>query len=123
MNLESLDARLAGTRFTGHGQLLASVTSTNDALQALASAGAPEGTFLIAGEQTAGRALLDNMDLPTMRLAVQQADGRIELEASGGLRPGNLRAVAETGVDCLSLGWLTHSSPAADLAMETEPQR
>ena len=69
----------------------------------------------------AGRALLDNMDLSTMRETVERADGRIELEASGGLRPGNLRAVAETGVDCLSLGWLTHSSPAADLAMETEP--
>jgi nicotinate-nucleotide pyrophosphorylase (carboxylating) len=68
----------------------------------------------------AGRALLDNMDLETMRAAVTSADGRIELEASGGLQPGSLRAVAETGVDCLSLGWLTHSVKAADLAMETE---
>jgi nicotinate-nucleotide pyrophosphorylase (carboxylating) len=68
----------------------------------------------------AGRALLDNMDPRTMRRAVARAAGRIELEASGGLRPGGLRAVAETGVDCLSLGWLTHSAPAADLALETE---
>jgi nicotinate-nucleotide pyrophosphorylase (carboxylating) len=69
----------------------------------------------------AGRALLDNMDLETMKEAVRRAAGRIILEASGSLRPGNLRAVARTGVDCLSLGWLTHSAPAADLAMETEP--
>ncbi len=71
----------------------------------------------------AGRALLDNMDLETLRQAVALAAGRIVLEASGGLRPGQLRAVAETGVDCLSLGSLTHSTFAADLAMEMEPQR
>jgi nicotinate-nucleotide pyrophosphorylase (carboxylating) len=68
----------------------------------------------------AGRALLDNMDLETMREAVRRGASRIVLEASGGLRPGNLREVAETGVDYLSLGWLTHSAPAADLAMEME---
>ena len=73
-----------------------------------------------AVEAGAGRALLDNMDLDAMREAVAFAKGKIELEASGGLRPGNLRAVAETGVDCLSLGALTHSSRSADLAMETE---
>ncbi len=68
----------------------------------------------------AGRALLDNMDREAMAEAVRLADGRIVLEASGGLRPGDLRRVAETGVDYLSLGWLTHSAPAADLAMELE---
>ena len=74
-------------------------------------------------EAGAGRALLDNMDLRTMRRAVELAGGRIVLEASGGLRPGGLRAVAETGVDCLSLGWLTHSAPAADVALEMEAPR
>jgi nicotinate-nucleotide pyrophosphorylase (carboxylating) len=69
----------------------------------------------------AGRALLDNMDLATLRQAVERARGRIVLEASGGLRPGALRAVAATGVDFVSLGSLTHSSPAANLAMEMEP--
>ncbi len=69
-------------------------------------------------EAGAGRALLDNMDLPTMRAAVELAGGRILLEASGGLRPGSLRAVAQTGVDFLSVGWLTHSAPSADVAME-----
>jgi len=71
-------------------------------------------------EAGAGRVLLDNMDLDEMRQAVIAADGRIVLEASGGLRPGKLRAVAQTGVDYLSLGYLTHSAPAADLAMEME---
>jgi nicotinate-nucleotide pyrophosphorylase (carboxylating) len=69
----------------------------------------------------AGRALLDNMSLPLLRSAVEKAKGKIVLEASGGLCPGTLRAVAETGVDFLSLGWLTHSAPAANLAMELEP--
>lgn len=69
----------------------------------------------------AGRALLDNLDPRTMREAVRLAAGRIVLEASGGLKPGKLRVVAETGVDFLSLGWLTHSVPAVDLAMEMEP--
>ena len=68
----------------------------------------------------AGRALLDNMTVPQMAQAVRFAAGRIELEASGGLKPGQLRAVAETGVDAMSLGWLTHSAPAADLAMEMD---
>jgi nicotinate-nucleotide pyrophosphorylase (carboxylating) len=66
----------------------------------------------------AGRALLDNMSIDGLREAVRRGKGRIVLEASGGLRPGRLRAVAETGVDFLSVGWLTHSVPAADLAME-----
>jgi nicotinate-nucleotide pyrophosphorylase (carboxylating) len=69
----------------------------------------------------AGRALLDNMSLPLLRSAVEKAKGKIVLEASGGLCPGALRPVAETGVDFLSLGWLTHSAPAANLAMELEP--
>lgn len=71
-------------------------------------------------EAGAGRVLLDNMDLETMSRAVNLSGGRVVLEASGGLKPGNLRRVAETGVDFMSLGWLTHSSAAADLAMEME---
>jgi len=79
------------------------------------------GELQQALDSGAGRALLDNLDPATMREAVRLASGRIVLEASGGLRPGNLREVAETGVDFLSLGWLTHSVTAADLAMEMEP--
>jgi nicotinate-nucleotide pyrophosphorylase (carboxylating) len=66
----------------------------------------------------AGRVLLDNMDLPSMADAVRETAGRAILEASGGLKPGRLREVAATGVDCLSLGWITHSARAADLAMD-----
>ena len=71
----------------------------------------------------AGRALLDNMSPGQLHEAVVHAAGRIVLEASGGMRLGQLRVVAETGVDCISLGCLTHSAPAADLAMETESIR
>ena len=70
----------------------------------------------------AGRVLLDNMDPQSMAEAVRISGGRVVLEASGGLSPGNLRRVAETGVDFMSLGWLTHSAPAADLAMDLETQ-
>ena len=66
----------------------------------------------------AGRALLDNMDVARLRRAAEKARGRIVLEASGGLRPGRLRDVAASGVDFVSLGYLTHSAPAADLALE-----
>jgi nicotinate-nucleotide pyrophosphorylase (carboxylating) len=66
----------------------------------------------------AGAGLLDNMPLPTLAACVRRGKGKIVLEASGGLRPGGLRAAAETGVDALSLGYLTHSVRAADLAMD-----
>ena len=69
----------------------------------------------------AGRVLLDNMDHATLRRCVTRGKGRAVLEASGGLRPGALREVAETGVDCLSVGALTHSVRSADLAMDLEP--
>jgi nicotinate-nucleotide pyrophosphorylase (carboxylating) len=66
----------------------------------------------------AGRALLDNMTIPELSACVRRGKGKIVLEASGGLRRGGLRAVAETGVEFLSLGYLTHSVRAADLAMD-----
>jgi len=64
--------------------------------------------------------LLDNMDLETLREAVQRARGRALTEASGGVRPENVRAIAETGVDLVSIGWLTHSAPALDVALDVE---
>jgi len=64
--------------------------------------------------------LLDNMDLPTLREAVRRARGRAITEASGGIHPGNVREVAETGIDLVSLGWLTHSAPALDVALDVE---
>ncbi len=65
--------------------------------------------------------LLDNMDLAEMRDAVTAAAGRAELEASGGLTLDRARAVAETGVDFLSVGALTHSAPVLDLAFDLRP--
>ena len=59
-------------------------------------------------------ALLDNMTLDLLAACVREGKGKLVLEASGGLKPGTLRAVAATGVDCLSLGYLTHSVRAAD---------
>jgi nicotinate-nucleotide pyrophosphorylase (carboxylating) len=64
--------------------------------------------------------LLDNMDLETLREAVRRCRGRVLAEASGGIRLENVRAVAETGVDLVSLGWLTHSAPALDVALDVE---
>ena len=62
--------------------------------------------------------LLDNMDLPALREAVRRCGGRTVTEASGGIRPETVRAVAETGVDLVSLGWLTHSAPSLDVALD-----
>ncbi len=61
--------------------------------------------------------LLDNMDLETMAEAVRLVAGRAIVEASGGIRPENVADVARTGVDVISLGWLTHSAPALDLSL------
>jgi nicotinate-nucleotide pyrophosphorylase (carboxylating) len=63
------------------------------------------------------RILLDNMDLDQMHQAVKIANGRIPLEASGNMTLDRVRAVAETGVDYISVGALTHSAPALDLSM------
>lgn len=64
--------------------------------------------------------LLDNMSLETMREAVALAAGRAELEASGGITLANVRAVAETGVDRISIGALTKDIAAADFSMRFE---
>jgi len=61
--------------------------------------------------------LLDNMDLETLRQAVKLNSGRAVLEASGGISEKKLRDVAETGVDLISAGALTHSAKAVDLSL------
>jgi nicotinate-nucleotide pyrophosphorylase (carboxylating) len=66
----------------------------------------------------APRLLLDNMDEPQLRAAVAQVAGRAALEASGGVTIATLRAVAETGVEWISVGALTHSAPALDLSLK-----
>ncbi len=64
--------------------------------------------------------LLDNMDLSTLARAVAMARGRAVTEASGGITLENVRAVAETGVDVISVGALTHSAPSLDVSLELE---
>ena len=98
-----------------------------------ALAGAPEGVTvevecatlaeleeaLAAG---AGRILLDNMTPEELRRAVELTAGRAELEASGGVTLENVREVAVTGIDYVSVGALTHSAPALDLSLILEPR-
>ena len=69
----------------------------------------------------AGRILLDNMPPATMREAVELVDGRAALEASGGVTLDSVRAIAESGVDYISVGALTHSAPALDVSLTLEP--
>jgi nicotinate-nucleotide pyrophosphorylase (carboxylating) len=64
------------------------------------------------------RIMLDNMDLETMRLAVHTNKGQIPLEASGNVSLENVRQIAETGVDFISSGALTHSAPVLDISMK-----
>jgi nicotinate-nucleotide pyrophosphorylase (carboxylating) len=63
------------------------------------------------------RILLDNMSADELKRAVEIAGDRAELEASGGITLGTNRSVAETGVDFISVGALTHSAPALDLSL------
>jgi len=65
--------------------------------------------------------LLDNMAPAVMAEAVRRAGGRLTLEASGGISLDNVKEVAETGVDLISVGALTHSARAVDISMEIEP--
>ena len=62
--------------------------------------------------------LLDNMDPPTLRRAVAMVDGRMVTEASGNVTLSTVRAIAESGVDMISVGWLTHSAPNLDVGLD-----
>jgi nicotinate-nucleotide pyrophosphorylase (carboxylating) len=67
------------------------------------------------------RILLDNMTPDQLRAAVELVAGRAELEASGGITLDTVREVAETGVDYISVGALTHSAPALDVSLLLDP--
>lgn len=71
----------------------------------------------------ATRIMLDNMSLSDMRVAVQMAEGRATLEASGNVRLENIREVAETGVDFISIGRLTSSVMNVDIGLDTVVQK
>ncbi|HEY7632599.1 MAG TPA: carboxylating nicotinate-nucleotide diphosphorylase [Thermoleophilaceae bacterium] len=97
-----------------------------------AMAAAPEGMLVRiecatldevdeALEAGANSLLLDNMTLDEMREAVGRAKGRADTEASGNVNLDTVRAIAETGVDWISVGALTHSAPALDLSLLLDP--
>ena len=65
--------------------------------------------------------MLDNFTLPMLREAVARTGGRITLEASGGVNLETVRGIAETGVDVISVGALTHSAPALDVGLDAMP--
>jgi nicotinate-nucleotide pyrophosphorylase (carboxylating) len=91
------------------GTLEVEVRDAEEIEQALA-AGAP-------------RLLLDNMDASQLCAAVAQVAGRAELEASGGVTLQTLRPLAETGIEWVSMGALTHSAPALDLSLIVEARQ
>jgi len=62
--------------------------------------------------------MLDNMSLELMKECAALCKGRATTEASGGVRLDSVRAIAETGVDWISVGALTHSAPALDIALD-----
>ncbi|MCX8050699.1 MAG: carboxylating nicotinate-nucleotide diphosphorylase [Chlorobi bacterium] len=64
------------------------------------------------------RIMLDNFSIDQLRAAVERIGGRYETEASGGVTLDTVRAIAETGVACISVGALTHSAPALDISMD-----
>jgi len=83
------------------------------------------GTAEEAGEAVEGGAdtiMLDNMNPDVMRRVVGLIPGQVKIEASGGVTLANVRAVAETGVNLISVGALTQSSKALDISLELEPQ-
>ncbi len=105
--------------------------SVSAAVQA-ARAQAPKGTTVEVEVETldqlrealaagADRLLLDNFSLKRLREAVAENQGRARLEASGGITLDNVRAVAETGVDCISIGAITKHVRAIDLSLRFDP--
>ncbi len=65
--------------------------------------------------------LLDNFTPEEVRAAIRAIGGRVPVEVSGGIRLENIRAYAEAGADLIAVGALTHSAPACDISLETEP--
>ncbi len=66
--------------------------------------------------------MLDNFGLDDLREAVRRAQGRVRLEASGGVNLASVRAIAETGVDVISVGALTHSAAVLDIGLDVIPR-
>jgi nicotinate-nucleotide pyrophosphorylase (carboxylating) len=79
-----------------------------------------EAQAVEAVESGADYVLIDNRTLPEMRAIATRLADRAQLEVTGGVQLGNVREIAETGVHRVSIGALTHSAPAADVALEIE---
>ena len=79
-----------------------------------------EADALAAVEAGADFLLLDNCTLPLLRTICERVGARALLEASGGVQLENVRAIAQTGVARISIGRITHSAPAADVALEID---
>lgn len=100
----SVSAAVAAARAAGHDDIMVECETLAEIEAALAAG--------------ATRVLLDNMDPPMLARAVALVDGRAETEASGGVRLKTVRAIAETGVDAISVGRITQSAPAADIGLD-----
>ena len=81
----------------------------------------PDLPFVGTVEEIDDAVLLDNMDLATLKAAVAKIAGRATTEASGGVTLETVRDIAETGVDLISVGALTHSAPNLDVGFDFEP--
>lgn len=112
--------RLAGTVFDMLNRLAASGAKPSLVEVEADTLGQVEELFKVMGVDVV---LLDNFSIDELREAVELRDdhglkGRVMLEASGGVTLSTVRAVAETGVERISVGAITHSAPAVDLSME-----
>jgi nicotinate-nucleotide pyrophosphorylase (carboxylating) len=102
------DLRTAIRQAHAHAGHLTPVELEVDTLEQLAVA-LEEGVRLV---------LLDNMDCDTLRQAVAMCQGKAQTEASGGITPETVQAVAQTGVDYIAIGYLTHSTKALDIGLD-----
>lgn len=75
-----------------------------------------------AMEEAVDAVLLDNMTPQQLREAVEIVAGRAITEASGRINPQTVAAIAATGVDLISIGWITHSAPVLDIGLDFESQ-
>jgi nicotinate-nucleotide pyrophosphorylase (carboxylating) len=73
-------------------------------------------------EEAVDAVLLDNMTPQQLREAVEIVAGRAITEASGRINPQTVAAIAATGVDLISIGWITHSAPVLDIGLDFESQ-
>ena len=102
------DVREAIRRVRGHVGHMVKVEAEVDTLEQLE----------IALKENIDAVLLDNMGVPTLREAVLMVNNKVLTEASGGITPETAEAIASTGVDLMSIGWLTHSAPALDVSLD-----